>query len=124
MKMSIKRLIFALSVLMFAGAASADKFADAFEAAASSDYNKAVQQWEPLARKGHPDAQLFLALMYHSGVAGYSNEKEAVKWYHKAAENGNYTAQEYLATAYREGWFGLKKSSKKASFWEAKLAKH
>lgn len=123
MKKVINQLVFALSVLFFANSAMADKFADGFEAATKSDYTKAVQQWEPLAKQGHPDAQLFLAMMYHSGIAGRIDEKEAVNWYHKAAENGNYTAQEYLAVAYREGWFGLKKSSKKARFWEAKLAK-
>ena len=123
MRTYIKTLVLALSALFFASSATADQFADAFEAAASSDYHKAVQEWEPLAQKGHPDAQLFLALMYHSGSAGYSNEKEAVRWYHKAAKNGNYTAQEYLAVAYREGWLGLKKSTKKARYWEAKLVK-
>ena len=105
------------------GAMAADQFAEGFEAANTADYKRAAQHFKPLADKGHADAQLFIAMMYHSGAAGVVNEKEAVRLYHEAAENGNSTAQEYLAAAYREGWFGLKKDKKKARYWESRLQK-
>lgn len=103
------------------GAMAADQFAEGFEAANTADYKKAAKYFQPLAEKGHPDAQLFIAMMYHSGAAGVVDEKEAVRLYHQAAESGNHTAQEYLAAAYREGWFGLKKDTKKSTYWESRM---
>lgn len=102
---------------------AADEFAEGFVAASSHDYVQAAKKMAPLAKAGHADAQLFVAMMYHSGNAGVFSEKEAVRLYHEAAENGNAMAQEYLAAAYREGWFGLKKDQKKANYWESRLQK-
>jgi len=110
--------------LGFVGASSmtfAADFQDGFEAAAASDYKKAATIWQDLAERGDAVAQFNLGAMYHSGAAGYMNEKEALKWYHKAAENGHHRAQEYLVVGYREGWFGLNKDESKARFWEQKL---
>lgn len=124
MKMSLccmRNSLLGLVLSLLANVAVADQFADGFQAATARDYAQAVEKWKPLAESGHPDAQLFLAMLHHSGSFGAVNEKEALKWYHKAAGNGNYTAQEYLAVGYKEGWFGLKKSSSKSQFWEKKL---
>ncbi len=92
-----------------------------FLAAEGGDYKSAVDQWRPLAEKGHPIAQFNLALLYHSGLGVDLNEATAVSWYKKSASNGYYKAQEYLAVGYREGWFGLPKDIKQAKFWEKRL---
>jgi TPR repeat protein len=119
-----KKLTLALALAGVSTMAMADEFANAFQAAESSDYSKAASKWEELAKSGHPDAQMFLGMMYHSGAAGQRDEKAAVALYHKAAENGNYTAQEYLAAGYREGWFGLKKDRRKARYWEKQMKRN
>ena len=119
--MSLKKFIIALGFVSLSSVAMAADFKDGFEAAANSDFKKAAAIWQTLAEKGDADAQFNLATIYHSGSAGYMNEKEALKWYHKAASNGHYRAQEYLVVGYREGWFGLNKDESKAKFWEAKL---
>jgi len=116
-----KKAVIAVGLLGLSSVAFSADYVDAFEAAASEDYKKAAAIWFDLAKKGNPDAQFNLALAYHSGVAGSFNEPEALKWYKKAANNGHQRAQEYLAIGYKEGWFGLKKNSKKAKFWEDRL---
>lgn len=122
-KRFLTHALFAFAVTSVAGGAfAADDFADGFVAAEARDYVMAAKKMAPLAKKGHPDAQMYVAMMFHSGSAGVYNEKEAVRLYHEAAESGNAMAQEYLAAAYREGWFGLKKNVKKAQYWESRLS--
>ena len=119
--MKFKKTIIALGLLSASSVLLAADFKDGYEAAEASDYKKAAQIWQKLAEKGDPVAQFNLGAMYHSGAAGYMNEKLAVKWYKKAAKNGSERAREYLVVGYREGWFGLKKDETKARFWEKKL---
>ncbi|MDH5546457.1 MAG: hypothetical protein OEZ43_12755 [Gammaproteobacteria bacterium] len=111
--------------LIFTGAANAQEgFIDGFQAAENHEYQQAALQWETLAQKGDATAQFMLGMMYHGGlVNGTPDEKTAVVLYEKAAQGGNLVAQEYLAVGYREGWFGLKKDTKKARFWEKELEK-
>ena len=107
--------------LILPGMAMADKFIEGFQAAEGHEYQQAMKKWENIAKKGDPKALFMLGMMYHSGIAGQQDEKTAVILYKKAAEAGNLVAQEYLAVGYKEGWFGLKKDSKKAKYWEKKL---
>lgn len=111
------------AALVLPGAAMADKFIEGFEAAEAHEYKQAMKQWEAIAKKGDPKALFMLGMMYHSGIGGQQDEKTAVVLYEKAAEAGNLVAQEYLAVAYKEGWFGLKKDTKKAQYWEKKVQK-
>lgn len=107
--------------LILPGIAMADKFIEGYQAAEGHEYKQAMKKWEAIAKSGDPKAMFMLGMMYHSGIAGQQDEKTAVILYKKAAEAGNLVAQEYLAVGYKEGWFGLKKDSKKAKYWEKKL---
>lgn len=120
--------LFAVAILLISASTSAladrfnnENYDEGFMAAEKGDFKSAVEQWRPLAEKGHPIAQFNLALMYHSGLGVDLDEAKAVKWYRKSAKNGYYRAQEYMEVGYREGWFGLPKDSKKADYWEKKL---
>lgn len=119
----ISHAVFA-ACLLAGGSAMAGDFANGFEAAEEHEYKRAIAQWEPLAKKGSPEAQFMLGTLYHSGLTGQVDEKTAVALYHKAAEAGHLVAQEYLAIGYQEGWFGLKKDRKKAKFWHKKVKKN
>ena len=111
----------AAALLTFSVSAGASNYNEGFIAAETGNYQSALQQWGPLAEKGHAIAQFNLALLYHSGSGISMDEKKAVEWYEKSAKNGYYKAQEYMAVGYREGWFGLPKDSKKAEYWEKQL---
>lgn len=120
--MRTHKFLLALTIMAVTSmSALANDYADGFVAAEQYDYDTAIQKWGPLADNGDASAQFNIALMYHSGAGVAANESEAVKWYKKAASNGHYQAQEFLAAAYAEGWFGLKKDSKQASYWETQL---
>jgi len=61
------------------------------------DYSTALLEFIPLAKKGHPDAQSHLGMMYADGQGVAKNYKMAMKWYKLAAEQGNGSAQFWLA---------------------------
>ena len=123
MKSTMKRLMAGAAAMLMSVSlsAGASNYNDGFIAAESGNYQSALQQWGPLAEKGHAVAQFNLGLLYHSGSGISLDEKKAIEWYEKSANNGYYKAQEYMAVGYREGWFGLPKDSKKATYWEKKL---
>lgn len=118
-QMKMQKLLMVLGLAMLAGNSWAgDRWQEGFYAAEKMQYQKAVQQWGPLADSGDANAQFNIAMMYHSGAGVPANEAEAVRWYLLAAKNGHPQAMEYLAAAYLNGWFGLKKDLKKAAYWE------
>ncbi len=101
--------------------AQADSYTDAFVAAETGNYDRALTLFTPLAEEGNAQAQFNLALMYHGGLGVKRSEKEAVEWYERAASNGSKEAQEFLAVGYQEGWFGLPRDSKQANYWFQRL---
>ena len=122
--MKLRIVLVAFSFFLFLGAAStvlANSYNKGFVAAEAGQYKTALQQWGPLAEKGHPIAQFNVALLYHSGSGVNRNEQKAVEWYIKSADNGYYKAQEYLVAGYSEGWFGLPRDDKKAAYWQKRL---
>lgn len=123
MKSTMKRVMAGAAAMLMSVSlsAGASNYNDGFIAAESGNYQSALQQWGPLAEKGHAVAQFNLGLLYHSGSGISLDEKKAIEWYEKSANNGYYKAQEYMAVGYREGWFGLPKDSQKATYWEKKL---
>lgn len=123
MKSTMSRVVMSVGAVLVAlsFSAQASNYNEGFVAAESGNYQSALQQWGPLAEKGHPIAQFNLALLYHSGSGISLDEAKAVEWYEKSARNGYHKAQEYMAVGYREGWFGLPKDSKKADYWEKQL---
>lgn len=123
MKSTTSRVVASVAAVMLtlSISAGASNYNEGFIAAETGNYQSALQQWGPLAEKGHAIAQFNLALLYHSGSGISMDEKKALEWYEKSAKNGYYKAQEYMAVGYREGWFGLPKDSKKAEYWENQL---
>ncbi|NOX75427.1 MAG: sel1 repeat family protein [Gammaproteobacteria bacterium] len=66
-------------------------------------YQKAFQEWKPLADKGEVTVQAAIAVMYHAGRGVAQDYQQAFKWYRKAAEKGNVAAQANLAVMYFRG---------------------
>jgi hypothetical protein len=75
----------------------------------------------PLAEKGDPEAQVFIAYMYEGGLGVQKDFKEAFVWYEKAAAKGQVTAQFNIAYLYKNG-LGVAKDDKQAAFWYEKAA--
>jgi TPR repeat protein len=96
-------LIGLLAVLCCQTVFANSDFSQAYEAAQSGDYKKAITLWKPLAEQGDPAAQYALAWMYESGQGTEQDYQQAAYWYEQAAQQGNQGAQYVLATMYSKG---------------------
>jgi len=75
----------------------------------------------PLAQKGNPIAQFYLASMYYNGYGIEKNLKTAARWFTKSAMQGNTDAQNSLGYMYEKG-IGFSKNRTKAKEWYRKAA--
>jgi hypothetical protein len=100
----LKKLAIGLVLaLLVAVSATAQDFQKGGAAAALGDYATALQEWRPLAAKGHASAQYNLGFMYEEGRGVPLDPIEAAKWYSKAAEQGHAKAQRSLGLKYEYG---------------------
>lgn len=108
-------LLVILPSLALASPARAD-FAAGAEAYDGGDYQRALDEWRPLAEAGDPRAQIALASMYQFGEGVPEDEIKAAKWYWRAAEQGEPVAQINLAKLYATGR-GLARDYVRAYMW-------
>ena len=99
-------------------AADLDTGAAAYDA---GDYEKAFNEFKPLAEKGDEFAQLMMGDMYTFGRGVLQDDKEAARWYTEVAEYGYDRAQYSLGVMYDQGR-GVPKNEKKAVEWYTKAA--
>jgi hypothetical protein len=67
------------------------------------DYERALEEWVPLAKSGNIEAQNMLGYMYRYGQGIPQNFEQAHYWYRLAAEQGHARAQNNLGAMYRQG---------------------
>ena len=67
------------------------------------DYLTALCKWQPLAEKGHANAQNNLGIIYHEGNGVPQDYKKAAHWFECAAEQGRADIQSFVGVMYREG---------------------
>ncbi len=60
------------------------------------DYHQAFKTLEPLAVKGHADAQYAVGYMYYYGYGTPQNDQLAFKWMQSAAAQGQHDATQAL----------------------------
>lgn len=80
------------------------------------DYETAISEFEPLAKKGNVLAQYLMGVMYKFGQGVSKNLKQAVEWFTLAAEQGDSGAQFTLGLMFKNG-NGLQQSSEAAVKW-------
>ena len=93
-------LLLALPVVL---PATAQDFQKGLAAANRGDYASALREWQPLATKGHANAQYKLGFMHEEGRGVPLDFIKAAKWYRKAAEQGHAVAQRSLGLKYEYG---------------------
>ncbi|MHA1566447.1 MAG: tetratricopeptide repeat protein [Alphaproteobacteria bacterium] len=64
-------------------------FASGLRAYERHDYQRALRIWRRLAKRGHPQAQCKLGIMYHNGDGVPQNIAKATHLYRRAAEQGD-----------------------------------
>ena len=80
-----------------------------------------VKQVRLAAQQGDTDAQVELAVMYHSGEGVPKDYAEAARWFRKAADQGVAQAQSNLGFMYQNGE-GVSRDSSQAVEWWRKAA--
>lgn len=60
------------------------------------DYARAIDQWQPLAQAGDPDAQFNMGQAYKLGRGVKQDMRAALEWYRKAATQGHVRAEDNL----------------------------
>ena len=85
------------------------------------DLPRAARAFELAAQKGHPAAQVSLAMMLMDGQGIAVDRKAAMNWMEKAAQQGNARAQFSLGSFYADGRAG-EKNMKLANEWIFKAA--
>lgn len=100
-----------------ASAAPADaEFRKGLSAYNSSDFQKALQIWLPLAEHEDASAQAGLGFMYSRGLGVATDDHKAAYWLRKAAEHGQPEGQLMLGTLYFYGK-GVAQSYVQAYAW-------
>ena len=118
---SLQVTLFALIMcILTVGLTRADYQAglDAYE---RGDYETALQEFQPLAESGNPQAQFYLGRMYARGDGVPQDDEKAAKLYKKAAEGGDTIAQFVLGIWYEKGR-GVPKDKGEAVKWYCKAA--
>ena len=65
------------------------------EAWSRGDYDRAVQEFRPLAEQGHAQAQLNMGIMSSQGLGVPKDSVQAYRWYTLAAGQGDDLAEEF-----------------------------
>ena len=97
------------------------EFADGTLAYQEGDYERAYNEWLPLARAGNAAAQRNIGQLYRLGLGVPKDLKVAANWYRLAADQGLSRAQANLGVMYLRGE-GLPRDPVKAADWFNKAA--
>lgn len=80
------------------------------------DFQKALREWQELAKKGNAEAEFELGSMYEKGEGIRADLGQAIRWYWKAAYQGFGQAQSSLGLLYASGR-GVPRDSIQAHLW-------
>ncbi|MCW9023864.1 MAG: sel1 repeat family protein [Gammaproteobacteria bacterium] len=114
--MRFKLLIGCLLSLFFIGQLQASPLEQGVTAFKSGNYTQALEYWQPLAKKNHPDALYNIGLLYMKGLGVEHNDRTAIKYFKQAASYGNIDAAYNLGVLYKRGRGGYP-NSKDAIYW-------
>jgi hypothetical protein len=124
MRLTLQRGAALIAVIAGLGAGSAHLAAagekEARDAMQAGDYQKAIEELQPLADQGSPTAEYLLGEIYFGGHGG--DMQQALKWMTASAEQGYAIAQARLGMIYAKG-LGAPVNNIEAYRWFALAAK-
>lgn len=109
-------ILLAAAVLSFSDGARSQDFSAGLSAYNSADYDAAVDQWLPLAKRGDAKAQAAMGFLFHKGLGVAQSNAVAAVWYRRAAEQGEAHSQLFLGTLYYLG-SGVPQDYVRAHMW-------
>ena len=114
--LTLKRLLFVVSMCCLVATANAAPEGDAKAAYDKGDYEQALKILRPLAAQGYAVAQNNIGSMYVKGQGVAQNDQEALKWFRLAATQGYATAQNNIGGMYVKGQ-GVAQNYQEALKW-------
>ncbi|NQV81053.1 MAG: SEL1-like repeat protein [Alphaproteobacteria bacterium] len=105
----------------FPGQSAYADFADGTLAYESGDYERAYNEWLPMARAGNAAAQRNIGQLYRLGLGVPQDLRVAANWYRLAADQGLSRAQANLGVMYLRGE-GVDRDATRAAEWFGKAA--
>lgn len=90
----------ALAILLCAQVSAAADLKAGESAYKKKDYAAAMKEFAPLADKGDPEAQFYVAKMYLMGQGVATDRARAIKLFKASADQGNADSQFFLGTIY------------------------
>lgn len=115
--------ILLLLALIHPTPARAGPYEDGDLAFRRKNYAIAMKHWLPIAKAGHPLAQVGVATLYYGGLGVALDYRSAFDWYSKAAEQGVAQAEYMSGAMYRDGR-GVDRDEEKAAALFLKAAEH
>lgn len=82
----------------------------------AGNYDRAIQEFRPLAEAGVAEAQFGLGILYTEGTGVPRDQRQAIKWISLAAEQGHALAQLSLGVKYAFGE-GVRQDYQRAYQW-------
>ncbi len=114
-------LTYIFLVLMVGTVSALANFLAGEDAYIRGDYEHALEEWQPLAKRGNAEAQNMLGYMYRYGQGVPEDFEQARYWYQLAADQGHARAQNNLGAMYRQG-LGITQDFEKALRWFRRAA--
>jgi TPR repeat protein len=115
----MKKIIFlniVFFVMMVGTLPSWGNFIAGEDAYLREDFERAFEEWQPLAKSGNAEAQNMLGYMYRYGQGVPQDFEQARQWYRLAADQGDARAQNNLGAMYRQG-LGVPQNFEEALRW-------
>src|SRR5947207_2517614 len=97
------RVVAAMILILLAGRAGADEFAQARAAYEVEDFDAAARLFAPLADEGNEFAETYLGMLHQTGGGVPKDFEKAAGLYARAARRGDVQAQLLLGCLYRDG---------------------
>jgi len=119
--LSTTALFLFVTGVSFAAQPAQAEFTDGTLAYQGGDYERAYNEWLPLARAGNAAAQRNIGHLYRLGLGVSKDSKVATNWYRLAADQGLSRAQANLGVMYLRGE-GIARDLVKAADWFNKAA--
>jgi hypothetical protein len=110
-------------VLLLAIPAHAADLSKGLAAVEAKQWREAFSQFEPLARRGDPSAQVNLGNLYMRGLGVEQDYALACQWYEKAAHEGHPTGQAKLGLMHYYG-LALNEDHAEAARWFRRAAEN
>lgn len=112
-----------IALLLVMPSLHAADLAKGLAAVESKQWREAFAQFEPLAKRGDPRAEINLGNLYMRGLGVEQDYAQAHAWYEKAARSGHPTGQAKLGMLYFLG-LGLNEDHAEAARWFRKAAEN